>query len=462
MEYEIDELLGRVKRIHFIGIGGSGMCPLAEILHSQGYQLSGSDNNESDTLARIKALGIPVVLGQKAENIGDAEMVVFTAALLPDNPELCAARASGVPTFERSKLFGAITRRFGNCIGVCGTHGKTTTTSMLTQIFLMNNVNTSAVIGGKLPMTGTNGIVGTEDLLVCESCEFQDTFLDLSPSVAVILNIDRDHLEYFKTVENLIASFTKFANLSRDAVIYYGDDKNTLTAVAAADKNKKFITFGFSHDNDWYADNISYSNGAYPVFDVVFKGEKLGRITLGVPGDHNILNALAAVAAAVNYGVSPEDCFSAVEAFSGAGRRFENLGVYNGITLVDDYAHHPAELKVTIEAALKMGYKRVWAVFQPFTFSRTYTLLDDFAEVLSLADRVVMTEIMGSREVNTFDIHTSALAEKIPGSVYFRTFDEIAQYLMENVEEGDLVLTLGCGDVYKIAKKYIALLKGQN
>ncbi|MCH5198736.1 MAG: UDP-N-acetylmuramate--L-alanine ligase [Oscillospiraceae bacterium] len=452
--YDIDKLLESVKRIHFIGIGGAGMCPLAEILHEKGYLLSGSDNNESDTLNRIRKLGIPVTLGQKAENIGDAEMVVYTAALLPDNPELVAAKNSGVPTFERSKLFGAVTRKFGNCIGVCGTHGKTTATSMLTQMLLGAGIDASAVIGGKLPLINANGRTGKDDILVCEACEFANTFLDLSPSVAVILNIDADHLEFFKTMDNLVASFSKFAALARNTVIYNGDDEKTVKAVAASGA-KNLITFGYSDKNNWYAENIDYYRGAFPVFDVIYNGKNMGRIQLGVPGKHNILNALAAIAAAYNAGADINAALKALSEFRGAGRRFEILGEFEGITVADDYAHHPAELKVTLEAAKKMDYKRVWAVFQPFTFSRTYMLLDDFADVLKIADRVVLTEIMGSREINTYDIHTSQLAEKIDGSVWFTSFDTIAQYLYDNLEKGDLVITLGCGDVYKIAKKLI-------
>ena len=460
MDYTIDELLNKVKRIHFIGIGGAGMCPLAEILHQKGYQLSGSDNNESDTLARIRALGIPVVLGQKAENIGDAEMVVFTAALLPDNPELCAAREMGVPTFERSKLFGAVTRKFGNCIGVCGTHGKTTTTSMLTQMILGAGIDASAVIGGKLPLIGANGRTGKDDLLVCEACEFANTFLDLSPTVALILNIDADHLEFFKTMDNLIASFTKFASMATDCVIYNGDDEKTVRAVNASTA-KNTITFGLSPENDWYAENIEMHRGAFPCFDLMYHGANHGRVELNVPGKHNVLNALGAIAAAVHAGADLPKALEALKAFGGAGRRFEILGEYNGITIADDYAHHPAELRVTLEAAKKMEYNRVWAVFQPFTFSRTYMLLDDFADVLKIADKVVLTEIMGSREVNTYDIHTEQLAEKIDGSVWFPSFDTIAQYLYENLKNGDLVITLGCGDVYKIAKKLIKLYQNE-
>ena len=457
----IDTLLKKVRRIHFIGIGGSGMCPLAEILHSEGYQLSGSDNNPGDTLERIKALGIPVFMGQRAENIGDAEMVVYTAALLPDNPELVAARTSGVPTFERAELFGAISRLYKRCIGVCGTHGKTTTTSMLTQMLLEAELDPSAVIGGKLPKIGANGRVGKSDLFVCEACEFKDTFLSLSPSVAVILNIDEDHLDYFKTLENLIHSFHRFADMATDAVIYNGDDANTLKALEGVGEKTK-ITFGFSEKNDWYAENLSTVRGAFYAFDAVHGGKDLGRVTLAVPGKHNVLNALAALAAAVYAGADFDAARRGLEAFGGAGRRFENLGTYRGITFVDDYAHHPAELRVTLEAAMQMDFRRVWAVFQPFTYSRTYMLMDDFAEVLRIPDKCVLTEIMGSRERNTYGVRTEQLAAKIPGSVWFDTFDEVADYVLANAGEGDLVLTLGCGDIYKAAKLMVRRLKAEN
>lgn len=455
---DIDTLLKQVKRIHFIGIGGSGMCPLAEILHSEGYELSGSDNNESDTLARIRALGIPVTMGQRAENIEGAEMVVYTAALLKDNPELVAAKASGIPTFERAKLFGAISRLYKNCIGVCGTHGKTTVTSMTTQILLTADLDPSAVIGGKLPLIGANGRVGKSENFVCEACEFVDTFLELSPAVAVILNIDEDHLDYFKTLDNLILSFHKFAAMATDAVIYNGDDENTLKALEGID-GKTEITFGFSEKNDYSPANITGIRGAYYAFDVVYKGDVLGHIQLKVPGRHNILNALAAIAASMHAGASFAACKQGLESFGGAGRRFENLGEYKGITFADDYAHHPAELRVTLEAAMKMGYNTVWAVFQPFTFSRTYMLMDDFAEVLQIPDRCVLTEIMGSREVNTYNVYTAQLAEKIPGSVWFNTFEEVADYVLKNAKSGDLVLTLGCGDIYKAAKIMIHKLQ---
>ncbi len=436
------------------------MCPLAEILHAQGYEVSGSDVNESETLARVRALGIPVLMPQKAENIEGAEMIVYTAALLPDNPELCAAKASGIPTFERSKLFGAITRIYDNAVCVCGTHGKTTVTAMLTHVFIKTGMDPSAVIGGRLPLTGTNGRVGKTENIICEACEFVDTFLDLSPDVAVILNLDEDHMDYFKTMDNLIASFTKFCNLTTRTLVINASDPEVLKAVENADK-KQTVTFGCSSDCDFYPENISYTRGAYAKFDICHKGKNICTVQLGIPGEHNVLNALSAVAAAYVSGVDIKDSAAAIESFGGAGRRFEKIGEFNGITLVDDYAHHPTELEVTLRAAKKMDYNKVWAVHQPFTYSRTSLLMDDFARVLSIADEVVMTEIMGSREVNTYGVYTSQLAEKIPGSVWFNTFDEVAQYVVDNAKSGDLVITLGCGDIYKAGKIMIKLWEAE-
>ena len=447
----IDELLKEVKRVHFIGIGGSGMCPLAEILHSLGYEISGSDVNESETLARVRKLDVPVYMPQKAENIEGAELIVYTAALLPDNPELMAAKASGIPTFERSKLFGAITRIYDNAICVSGTHGKTTVTSLITQILIMTGRDPGAVIGGRLPLIGSNGLVGHSENLVCEACEFVDTFLDLSPDTAVILNIDEDHMDYFKTMDNLIASFHKFCELTTRTIIYNKSDANTRLALEGIE-GKRLVTFGETADCDFYPANISCERGAFYDFNVMHDGVSVMRIALNMPGRHNVLNALAAIAAARVSGVPVEDCKEAVEAFGGAGRRFEKIGVWNGITVFDDYAHHPAELEVTLNAAKAMGFNRVWAVFQPFTFSRTAALMDDFARVLSIADKVVMTEIMGSREVNTYGVYTYQLAEKIPGSVWYEGFDGVAGYVVANAEPGDMVITLGCGDIYKAAK----------
>jgi UDP-N-acetylmuramate--alanine ligase len=322
---------------------------------------------------------------------------------------------------------------------------------MLTHILIENDFDPSAVIGGRLPLTGTNGRVGESDILVCDACEYKDTFLDLTPDISVILNVDRDHMEYFKTLENLEASFRRFADMSTKCVIYNGDDKNTIDSVQGV-CGKTMITFGKNDSCDYVAKNVNWKDGAFPCYDVYHKGELLGRIELSVPGEHNVLNSLAAICTAMYLGATFEQCRISVATFKGAGRRFEYLGAYNGADIVDDYAHHPAEIEVTLNAAQKMSYKRVWAVFQPFTFSRTKMHLEAFAKALSIADKVVLTEIMGSREINTYGISTQDLADEIPDSVWFDTFPKVADYLKENICDGDLVLTLGCGDVYKIAK----------
>lgn len=457
-------LLEGKKHIHFIGIGGSGMYPLAQILHSQGYFLTGSDNNETETLQAVRDMGIPVFLGQKAENIEGADLIVHTAAIMNDNPELIAAKESGVPLLERSQLLGIITSFYKNAVCVSGTHGKTTTTSMLTQIFFDAGVDVSAVIGGKLAAIHGSGRAGKSDIMTCEACEFQDHFLNLDVNTAVILNVDEDHLDYFKNLDNIISSFRKFAVNADKAIIVNGDDENSMKAIEGI-TDKDIITFGASPSNDYYPENIRRISGLETVFTLVHKGEKLTDVTIHVPGEHNIINAVAAAAAAIYSGASPEDVKKGLDNFRGAGRRFEKYGEVNGITVVDDYAHHPAEISVTLTAAQKLGYKRVWAVHQPFTFSRTALLKDDFAKALSIADITVLTSIMGSREKNTIGIHTSDLAKEIKDCIWFeeeehdRNFELCADYVCSHAQSGDLIITLGCGDVNKLARLILKKLK---
>ena len=445
------------RHIHFIGIGGSGMFPLAQILHAKGYYLTGSDNNETDTLQMVREMGIPVTLGQKAENIEGADLIVHTAAIMPDNPELIAARKSGVPTIERSVLLGEITAHYSDAVCISGTHGKTTTTSMTTQILLDAGIDPTCVIGGKLPAIHGSGRVGKSPVMVCEACEFVDTFLKLYPDIAVILNIDADHLDYFKTMENLIASFRKFAEKATKVLIVNGDDLNTQKAVSGLDK--RILTFGYAPTNDYYPKNIVHVDGVTLSFDLCRKEEVLTRITLHIPGDHNVLNAIAACVASHEAGATWEQCAAGLNAFHGAQRRFEVLGKIGGITVADDYGHHPTEIEATLKAAKALPFKRVWAVHQPFTYSRTATLLDDFARVLSHADFVVLSEIMGSREKNTYNIYAKDLAAKIHGCVWFPNFPEIADYVVKNARPGDLILTLGCGDINKCAHLIVEKLK---
>lgn len=450
----MNDILSRVKRIHFIGIGGSGMCPIAEILIHRGFQISGSDNSESDTLARVRTYGIPVYMGQKAENLHDAELVVYSAAIKEDNPERVAARERKIPEIERSVMLGMVVRRYPDSICVSGTHGKTTTTGLITTILMDAGRDPSAVIGGKLPSIGTNGRAGHSGTIVCEACEYVDTFLQLYPAVSVILNVDADHLDYFKNLSNIIKSFHQFATQTSRAVVVNGDDLNSQKALQGID-NLEIITFGLEPKNRYYATNIAPTKGAKENFDIVKDGTPLCNVTLGIPGKHNIYNALAAFAVADYFGVPVESIKKSLHAFTGVHRRFEILGHFDGITVADDFAHHPTELTATLTAAMHMGFHEVWAIFQPHTFSRTAMLLDGFAKALTIPDHVIVSEILPVRETNTYHIYAEDLVKKVPGAVYRKTFPEITDYVIEKAKSGDLILTLGGGDVYKCANQIV-------
>ena len=437
----MDNILDSVKKLHFVGIGGSGMCPMAELLMHRGYKISGSDQSESDTLDRVKGWGIPVYMGHRPENIGDAQAVVYTAACRADNPELVAARKKGVPTLERSVMLGMLTEKYPQLVAVSGTHGKTTTTAMLTH--------PSAIIGGKLPIINSNCRVGKSDTIICEACEYVDTFLQLHPAVSLILNIEPDHLDYFKTLDNIVKSFRQFATQTDRLLVVNAANPSVMEAVEGLER--EIVTFGLDSSCDYYPADLNEEPTACEDFTLMYRGNALGKVNLAVPGKHNMLNALAAAAAAHSLGIAPEALCSALEHFGGVHRRFEILGQFAGVTVADDFAHHPTELTAVLSSAMRMGYGRVWAVFQPHTYSRTYTFLNDFAEALAIPDHLIMTEILAVREENTYNIHTSDLAAKVPGSVWFDSFDKIAEYVMENAQSGDLILTLGGGDIYKCA-----------
>ncbi len=455
---EIDNILKSVKKIHFIGIGGAGMCPLAEILLSLGYEITGSDNNDTETFRRIEKEGAKVFLGQVKENIADdTQLVIYTNAILKGNEELEYAKAN-FPCFERAELLGAVSRIFSNCIGVCGTHGKTTVSSMITQALLAADLDPSAVIGGKLPVIDAYGRYGNSQNFVCESCEFNNTFLHMNADMAVVLNIDEDHLDFFGNLDNIKKSFREFCEKTTKTIIYNGDDENTVDMLKGI-TGKQLVSYGTSDKNEWTAKNISVPGGFHSEYDAYHNGEFEAHIEISVPGEHNILNSLAAFVACKLSGADTEKICKGLKEFNGAGRRFELKGVYKGITIADDYAHHPKEIEVTLKAAMKMGYKRVWAVHQPFTYTRTSLLLDDFARVLQIADKCVISEIMGSREVNTIGIKATDLSDKIPGSIQIDKLSDIADYLAENCKEGDLVITLGCGDVYKVSRMLVDKLK---
>lgn len=450
------ELLKGKKRLHFVGIGGSGMYPLVQILAAAGYTITGSDVNEGHIIEYERAMGIDVKIPHAASNVDGADLLVYTAAILPGNPEIARAEELGIPCVERSVMLGYVQRLYAKSICVAGTHGKTTTTGMITQILEMAGKDPAAVIGGKLPLIGGYGKAGTGENIVVESCEFSNTFLHLAPDTSIILNIDADHLDFFKTMDNLKASFRKFAGLTQRRVIANGDDENTIETLRGLDR--EVVTFGEAAHCDWRAANVRMLRPAFYGYEVWHGAEKLADVALAVPGRHNVLNSLAAFAATSLAGCTAQQITAGLAAFSGTGRRFEILGhTASGATVADDYAHHPTELQATLSAAKQMGFARVIAVFQPFTYSRTKLLLQDFARVLQIADHVVMSEIMGSRETNDdYHIYTADLAALIPGSVWFADFDGIVDYIAKNAVAGDLVITLGCGDIYKAAERMVA------
>lgn len=452
--------LENIKKIHFIGIGGSGMFPLASILHSKGFIITGSDIYLSDTLEKVKALGIDVKSKQSEENITDQDLVVFSAAIKETNPEIIAAKSKNIPIIERSVMLGIIFNKYNNSIGVSGTHGKTTTTSMITSSLLDLGKDPTAVIGGTLPKIKSNSCSGKSDIIVAEACEYVDSFLQLNPTISIITNVEADHLDYFGSLENVKNSFKKFALQTKKVIIANGDDQNIRDILK--DIKTKILFFGMTHNNDFYAENIVFNKMQCAEFDVFRGNEKISHITLSVPGKHNIFNALASLITCLELGEDVKNIEKSLSNFKGVHRRFENLGTINDITVVDDFAHHPTEIKTTLNAATKMGFKRVWAIFQPHTYSRTSIFLNEFADALSGPDKVIISEILPVREVNTYGIHAEDLVKKTSNAIYIPTFEKITDYIIKNAKSGDLIITLGGGNIYKCANMIVKKLKEKN
>ena len=442
------KLLEGVERIHFIGCGGSGMFPLIQILHARGYSLTGSDVEETKITASERAMGMTVTIGHNAQNLGNAQLVVYSAAIHEDNPERIAAEQHGIPTVERSVLLGYVSRLYRRSVAVAGTHGKTTTTGMITTMLELAGKDPAAVIGGKLPLIDGYGKAGSKESIVVEACEYSETFLHLTPTVGVILNIDNDHLEYYHTMGKLKLAFQKFALLSH-TVVFNLDDANTLDVMNTIDR--PVLSFGIENDARFRAVNIQEYRPGFFEFDVEELGDHFAHLRLNVPGYHNIYNALAMCCCVWPLGLKPADAERAAESFKGMGRRFEIKGECNGAVIVDDYAHHPTELAATLKTARELGYDRVIAVHQPFTYTRTKALMQDFAKVLSAADQVVLLPIMGSREVDDGSVRSEDLAAKIPGSVVVGGLKEAADWVKTNARKGDLVVCMSCGDLYKAA-----------
>ena len=452
---EFDNFLSPGRRGHLIGIGGVSMSSLAEVLQGMGIAVSGSDMNQNKNVQSLMEKGIPVTIGHKAETITkEIEFVVRTAAVHDDNPEIIRAHALGIPVFERTQAWGAISKDYSNALCISGTHGKTTTTSMCTHIMMAADKDPTVMIGGTLPLLNAGHRVGHGNTIIMEACEYYNSFLSLHPTVAVILNVEADHLDFFKDLQDVENSFREFALRTPEDgyVVANRDDANTMATIRGIPR--KVMTFGLSKEADVYAENIEFL-GANSHFDVMFKGKLFTDVTLHVPGLHNVKNALAATAAAICLGVRPNAVKYGLAGFNGAGRRFEFKGKFNGADVYDDYAHHPGELKALLDTVEELNYKRCILVFQPHTYTRTAALFEDFVTQLKRPDVLLLAEIFAAREKNTIGISSAALAERVEGAEFYPTFPELEEELKRKAQPGDIILTVGAGDVYKIGDNIV-------
>lgn len=443
--------------VHFIGIGGISMSGLAHILRDKNFTVSGSDAAESALTKELTAAGCHIVYSQTADNItSDIDLVVYTAAIRDTNPELSAARAAGIPTITRAELLGQIMTNYKTAVNIAGTHGKTTTTSMLTEILMAGNCDPTISVGGILDSIGGNIRVGQSGIFVTEACEYTNSFLSFHPTMNIILNVKEDHLDFFKDIDDIRHSFRRFAELlpADGTLIINADTPKYEDIIRNLPCN--VITYGLEHDADYQAADITYDKYGHASFSVLRNGVKVGSYYLKVPGIHNVSNALAAIALGHLLGLSEEVIIKGLGSFTGTDRRFQYKGEVAGVTIIDDYAHHPTEIEATLHAAHNYPHKKLWCVFQPHTYTRTKALLPEFAKALSLADHVVVADIYAARETDTLGISSEDLQKRIQElgtpCEYFPTFDEIENYLLSNCQEGDLLITMGAGDVVNIGE----------
>lgn len=443
--------------VHFIGIGGINMSALAEICINKGYKVTGSDMQESHLVNHLRDLGATVHIGQRKENISDdINLVVYTAAISNDNEEFQEAKKKNILMINRAAFLGQIMREYKNSIAVAGTHGKTSTTSMLSTIFDYAETDPTILVGGNLSTIGGNVRIGNSEHFITEACEYVDSFLNFNPLISIVLNIEEDHLDYFSGIEEIKASFNKFGKLLPEEgyFIVNGDNENANDIMYEVEAN--IIKFGQRADNDAIISEIKYDNDGYAMFNLKYKGINLGSFDLSVYGLHNVYNATAAILAAIVSGLEVDTIKKAIKTYTGVGRRFEKKGNYNGALIIDDYAHHPTEVKAALAAAKTLKKNKLWVVFQPHTYSRTRALLDEFAEAFYAADKVIITDIYAAREKDPGDISSKNLVEKLyqnnVDAMYMPTFEEISEFLKENLEEDDLLLTCGAGPVNKVGE----------
>ena len=448
------------KKVHMIGIGGISMSGIAYMVKDLGAIVTGSDVNFSSITDKLNADGILVNIGHHPEMINDADIVVYTAAIKDDDPERLMAKNLGKKTYERAEFLGLLSKSYENCLCISGTHGKSTTTGMVATCFLEAKLNPTIQIGAMLKGINGNIHIGSQKYLIMESCEYADSFLHFFPTGIIITNIDNDHLDYFKTLDNIKKSFKKYINLLPDngILVLNNDDDNAKDIIDGFDK--KVITYGINNNANYMAKNITKNELGYYSFDIYSNDKFITNINLGISGKHNVYNALAAFILSNNYINDIKIIKIGLEKYRGVGRRFEYLGKYNGTFVFDDYAHHPTEIKTTLDAVVNTKHNKNWAIFQSHTYSRTKEHLDEFADVLSNFDNIIIAPIYAAREINTFNISENMLVDKIKQKnknvVYLNSFEKIENYLKQNVNENDLIITIGAGDVYKIAKDLVS------
>ncbi|WP_337928057.1 UDP-N-acetylmuramate--L-alanine ligase [Anaerotignum lactatifermentans] len=448
------------EHIYFIGIGGISMSGLAEILASRGHQVSGTDVKETAVTKHLQSLGIHINFGHRAENItDDITLVVYTAAIHDDNPELRAAHEKGIRIMDRAHLLGQIMDEYHDSVAVSGTHGKTTTTSMVSEILLAAEKDPTITVGGILPTIGSNLRIGNSPYFVAEACEYFDSFLQFNPFIAIILNVESDHLDYFKTLENIRRSFHAFAQRVPDKGLLVISEKIDHVEELTDGLTCHVETFGLSEKANWRAENIVHEADGRNSFDVYHNGAFFTTIHLHIPGEHNITNALAAIGASAFLGAAPEDCVKGLHHYTGTERRFQLKGKKDGITVIDDYAHHPTEIKAALAAAQNVQHNTTWCVFQPHTFSRTRFLFDEFGEAFGDADEIIIADIFAARETDDGTVSAAQLADRIAqtgkSARYVGDFAAIEAYLREHCKSGDLLMTVGAGDVYKIGENFL-------
>jgi UDP-N-acetylmuramate--alanine ligase len=444
----------KYSHIHFIGIGGISMSGLAEILLTEGYKVSGSDANNSHIVERLKSLGVDIYINHNEANIGDADLIVYTDAISMDNVELEAAQNKGIPTVDRATFLGALMKNYTNSIAISGTHGKTTTTSMIATILNRSILNPTILLGGKLDEIGGNVKLGSKDYLLTEACEYKGNILKYFPTIAVILNMEEDHLDYFRNINHIVDTFAGYGRNIQDGgfLIINMDDKNANKVIASTKAN--VIGFGINSNADYSCENISFSKEGYSNFILTTKEGAKYPVKLNVMGIHNVYNALASIATTHALGIPIEIILKALGEYRGTHRRLEVKGIINGIKIIDDYAHHPTEIKASLEALKNSSYNQLWCVFQPHTYTRTKYLLNDFATAFSRADKVIVPDIYAAREKNTGSIHSTDLVEALIkngiDAKYMSSFASIENFLLENAKSGDIIVTMGAGNVYAI------------